>query len=170
MLYLAIFCRGFLSNLKTYAKLRNMKGTPWGAFFVIKEFYMLEDNTRKMNRLVMRCLAVCALAIFALLITYHLNIFRFNARLLWNIRILGFGTTLSPLLLYYLKVPDEFLKYYMTIAISILIGTLGCFNDVGIYITFILAPIASCLYFDPKFTAITTCISYMVMVGAVSIN
>lgn len=131
---------------------------------------MLEDNTRKMNRLVMRCLAVCALAIFALLITYHLNIFRFNARLLWNIRILGFGTTLSPLLLYYLKVPDEFLKYYMTIAISILIGTLGCFNDVGIYITFILAPIASCLYFDPKFTAITTCISYLVMVGAVYIN
>lgn len=131
---------------------------------------MLQDNTRKMNQLVMRCLAVCALAILALLITYHLNIFEFDARLLWSIRILGFGATLSPILLYYLKLPDEFLKYYMTIAISIFVGTLGCFNEVGIYITFILAPIASCLYFDPRFTAITTGISYLVMVSAVYIN
>jgi len=117
-----------------------------------------------------RSCAICVFSIIALLATYHLKIFDFDPKLLWSIRILGFGTSLSPLLLYFLKVPDEFLKYYMAICLSVFIGTMGCFNGIGIYITFVLVPIASCLYFDPKFTRICTVSSYVVMVISVYIN
>lgn len=130
----------------------------------------MKDNTQEINRKFARSLAICSLAIVALLILKKMHIFDFSGMLGVIIPVLGFVTTLSPIVLYYLKVSDNFLKYYMIIMLGILVGCLGCFNNIGIYITFVLAPLASCLYFDIKYTQFSAVFSYLVMVAAVYVN
>lgn len=115
-------------------------------------------------------MAVCALVLICLQILNALSVFDFDGALYAVITVLGFFVTLSPMLLFLMKVPDQFLKYYMFIAMAVFIGALGCFNNIGIYITFVLVPLASCQYFDEKFTHFCSVFSYIVMVVAVYIN
>lgn len=130
----------------------------------------MKDNTHIQNKKIAVTLALCALVLVCLQICNAMSIFNFNGTLYWVITVVGFFTTLSPMVLYLLRVPDKFLKYYMSIAMAVFIGALGCFNNIGIYITFVLVPIASCLYFDTKFTHFCSVFSYFVMVGAVYFN
>lgn len=131
---------------------------------------MLGDNTRKINGMIVRSLAVCSVLLLFLIGLKIIGIFNFDRDIILTIGILGMIATISPSILYKLKVPDDFLKYYMLFLISILIGALGRFNGIGIYITFVLVPIASCLYFDERLTMISSLWSYIVMVVSVYIN
>ena len=130
----------------------------------------MQDNTHIQNKKIAVTLALCALVLVCLQVCNALSIFNFKGALYWVITVVGFFTTLSPLALYLLKVPDKFLKYYMFIAMAVLIGAMGCFNNIGIYITFVLVPIASCLYFDANFTHFCSIFSYFVMAVAVYFN
>lgn len=47
---------------------------------------------------------------------------------------------------------------------AIFIGILGTNVGIGIYITYILVPVFSCLYFDPKFTKKISAFSYIIMI------
>lgn len=131
---------------------------------------MLQNNTRKINKMMAVTLAFCSLSMIALLVLNFLHIYQFEKNIILIISIIGFCTTLSPIILFKCKVSDEFLKYYMLFWMSILIGALGCFNGIGIYITFVLVPVASCLYFDRRFTMICSAFSYAMMCVAVYIN
>lgn len=131
---------------------------------------MFENNTHEMNKKMVTTLAVCALAMVALLVLKFFNVYNFNRGIIVLICTVGFFVTLSPLVLFSLKVPDRFLQSYMMIAMAVLIGGLGCFNKIGIYITFVVVPIASCLYFDWKFTIKCAVFSYIVMCISVYIN
>lgn len=130
---------------------------------------MFEKNTREINRRMVITFAVSSLLLLILLLLND-ALFHFNPMTVKIIVFLGIPLTLSPALLYSLKFPDNFVKYYMAISISILIGILGCFNDIGIYITFTLIPIASCMYFDAKYTLFCSIFSYFVMFFSVYIN
>lgn len=131
---------------------------------------MLQDNTKKINRMIAITLAICSFSMVSLLLLNLIGIFNFESRLIWIISSVGFVTTFSPIILYKCNVPDSFLKYYMFFLMAILVGLLGCFNGIGIYITFIAVPVASCLYFDRKFTWICSSFSYVVMCAAVYFN
>lgn len=128
------------------------------------------DNTHKLNKQIAITMAACTAFLVCLLLLDFFSVFNFSKRLMFAIPLVGFPTLISPLVLYLLKVPDKFLKYYMSVALSILIGMFGCFNDIGIYITFVLVPIASCLYFDICYTFFCSFFSYIVMVVAVYFN
>ena len=92
-----------------------------------------------------------------LLLLDFFAVFNFSEELMFAISLIGIPTLISPLILCFFKVPDKFLKYYMSVAMSVLIGMFGCFNDIGIYITFVLVPVASCLYFDVYYTDVLLC-------------
>lgn len=62
------------------------------------------------------------------------------------------------------------LKYYMLVMAALLIGLLGTNNHIGVYITYALVPIASCLYFDPALVVKTGIFSYLIMLWSVYIN
>ena len=131
---------------------------------------MFKDNTRQVNRVLAQSLLWCSLGLIALLITNYMGLFHFKTNLLMIIVIAGFMACCMPFILFKAGVPDNFLKYYIHISVSILIGLMGMNNSVGIYITFILVPIISCLYFDRRFTLIIEVISYCTMTLAVYVN
>ena len=131
---------------------------------------MFKDNTKQVNRVLAQSLLWCSLGLIALLITNYMGLFHFKMNLLMIIIIAGFMACCMPFILSKIGVPDNFLKYYIHISVSILIGLMGMNNSVGIYITFILVPIISCLYFDRRFTLIIGWISYCTMTLAVYVN
>jgi len=130
----------------------------------------MHDDTHKLNKQMAYTLAVCSLIVIGLEITKLLGLYSFSGTLGLLIPIIGFTTSLTPIILFYLKVPDEFLKYYMSVAMSTFVCVLGCYNGIGIYITFILVPVAGGIYFDTKYTAFCTFFSYILMVISVYFN
>lgn len=129
----------------------------------------MNKNMHRMNRDIAICMGACSLVMGCLLLCDFLGIFHFNNVLKAAI-LIGGPVCLSSIILWFCKVPDTFLKYYMSIVMALLVGTLGCFNGIGIYITFILVPVASCLYFDIRYTIFCSVFSYIVMVISLYIN
>lgn len=132
---------------------------------------LLDRNTKEINKKLSISLAVCSLMMWALILMSTVwPVFEFGKNLKLMIAILGSICTLSPLLLYILKVPDLFLKIYIMISIQVLVTMLGTQNAIGIYITFILVPIASCAYLEPIFNRIVTLVSYISMAISLYFN
>ena len=124
---------------------------------------MIKEGEREVNRILSTVLLICAGALITLILLVIMGIFNFSPRILRIIIIAGIPTTLFPKILYKLKVSDGFLKYYMLIMLSIFIGSLGTQTGIGIYITYIVVPLASCLYFSKRFTMYIGIISYFTM-------
>lgn len=116
-----------------------------------------------------RLLAVGSVVILILVIFSYLGIFEFGRNYTLIILIAGLIIALSPsILIHFLS--DNTMRYYMIILIAIFIGVLGTNNHIGIYITYALVPIYSCLYFEPAFTVKSSILSYICMVISVYIN
>lgn len=130
----------------------------------------MQQDIRRINRQMAKSLLWCSVLVTALLICKAVGFFDFSARLTIILAVVGYMTTLTPIILYKFKVPDRFLRVYMVVWMSLFIGSLGCFNDIGIYITFVLVPVSSCLYFDIDYTNFCCIFSYFVMVAAVYVN
>ena len=62
------------------------------------------------------------------------------------------------------------MKYYMLILVSIFIGILGTSKHIGVYITYILVPVFSCLYFEPHLVIKIGVFSYIIMTISIYIN
>ncbi|MCQ2524400.1 MAG: ATP-binding protein [Lachnospiraceae bacterium] len=127
-------------------------------------------NTKDLNRRIAKNLAISSFALIAILLLRVVRVLNLDSKVIMTISTLGILTTLSPIILSYLKVNDTFLKYYMFFILELTIGALGCSNKIGIFLTFIVVPLSSCLYFDKKFTLISSIYSYIVMCVAVYIN
>ena len=108
-------------------------------------------------------------AVLILVLLSHLGIFEFGRRYTEVIFVAGLITAISPHILIHF-VSDNVMRYLMMISVSLFIGVLGTSNHIGVYITYALVPIFSCLYFDPGFTVKMSIISYLVMVVSVYIN
>ncbi len=131
---------------------------------------MLKKNTHEVNIIIAKGLAVCSLAIITLLMMPYFGIYNFSTQLRIMLGVEGLLTTLSPIVFLKIGIKDEILKYYMLTMVSMLIGILGTDNSIGIYITYILVPVLSCLYFDKKFTLVVSVISYITMTFGVYFN
>lgn len=135
----------------------------------MREKDMFEKNTKQVNRIIARMFIVCTALIIFLVICSYFGVFEFGYRYTMIMLIAGLGITISPSILIRF-LPDNVMKYYMLIALSVFIGILGTNNHIGIYITYVLVPVFSCLYFDPGLTARIGAFSYVVMGIAVYIN
>lgn len=130
---------------------------------------MFEKNTKQVNRIISKIYALCSLVILFLVICSCLGVFEFGKQYTLILLIAGLIISISPsILIRYFS--DHAMKYYMMIILSIFIGILGTNNHIGIFMTYALAPIFSCLYFDPVFTGQISCLSYIVMAVAVYVN
>lgn len=130
---------------------------------------MFERNTRQVNRIIARIFAFGSIAILILVLCSCLGIFEFGKNYTLIVLIAGLIISLSPSILIRVLSPDV-MKNYMLIALAVFIGVLGTNNHIGIYITYALVPIFSCLYFDPKLILRTSVFSYLVMAAAVYVN
>lgn len=60
----------------------------------------------------------------------------------------------------------EITKYFGLISVAILIGIMATQFTVGIYITYMLIPILSCMYLDSRFTRNISILCYLIMICA----
>ncbi|MCQ2493543.1 MAG: diguanylate cyclase [Lachnospiraceae bacterium] len=132
---------------------------------------LLDQNTKEINKKLSISLAFCSIAMVALImLTTVFPVFDFGRTLIMMLAILGPICTLSPIVLYYLKTPDLFLKIYIMISMQVLVSMLGTQHAIGIYITFMLVPIASCAYLSKLFTGCCTVCSYVAMAFSLYFN
>lgn len=123
---------------------------------------MLEDNTRQVNKIMARIFLFCSLAMVFLVVCSWAGVFEFGINYTVIILIAGLIITVSPSILIHFM-SDSFMKHYMLIAAAVFIGILGTNNHIGIYITYIVAPVLSCLYFEPKLVVKTSIFSYIIL-------
>lgn len=64
------------------------------------------------------------------------------------------------------KVNPQCIKYFAVMSLEIVITVAATRARIGIYSTYILAPLLSCLYFDSKFTKRISVIGYVLMIIA----
>lgn len=131
---------------------------------------MIDNNTKVINELIAKSLAKCAIVLLVLLLLVPIGIFDFSKTIIFIIIFAGIPATLFPIVFLKLNVSDKFLQSYMLIALGIVVGLLGTQNGIGIYITYILVPLTSCLYLSKRFTLFISTICYFVMTIAVYIN
>lgn len=131
---------------------------------------MIDNNVRKVNELLAKALAYCAIALVILLLLIPAGIFNFSPVIVKIIIFAGIPATLFPIILFKIGIPDRILKHYMLIALGLVIGLLGTQNGIGIYMTYILVPLASCLYISKRFTMYIATFCYFVMAAALYVN
>lgn len=128
---------------------------------LISEDSFFEKNRQKMNQIVCKAMAYAFIAFPAMLIINAMGIFKFSNALIFALVIVGSFCTLSPVVVSRFVKNQVFIQYYALICIIVLVSYLGTRYHVGIYITFILASIVSCLYFEKKFTVQIVVLSYI---------
>lgn len=128
---------------------------------ILSEESFFDKNQRKMNKVVCKAIAYAFLAFPVMIILNAMGIFKFSDNLLVIMILVGAFCTLSPLIISKFVKNQVFLRYYSLICVIILISYLGTNYHVGIYITFALAPIISCLYFNKRFTVKIVGLSYL---------
>ncbi len=124
-----------------------------------KNFF--KKNEAEVNRLMCRILLGMILIFPVFFLMSALHIFKITFSELFNLLPFGLFCTVSPMILYKLKVPSAFLKYYSVIAIALFIVLMASNINIGIYITYVFAMALSCLYFDRVFTIKTAVIGYL---------
>lgn len=95
--------------------------------------------------------------------------FEFGTSYTYFVIIVGLLVSLSPKILSRF-LSDNIMKYYMFISAFVFISVMGANGHIGIYITYALVPIVSCLYFKESIVLSASAISYMVMLVSVYVK
>lgn len=130
---------------------------------------MFEKNTKAVNQILSKVYAVCSIVILALTFLSVLGVFEFGKKYTTILLFAGLIVSVSPGILIHF-VSDNVMKYYTLMITAVFIGVLGTNNHIGIYITFVLVPVFSCLYFDIKLLKQMSIFSYLIMALSVYIN
>lgn len=122
---------------------------------------LFEKNERQVNQIICKVMAY-AFCIFPIMLLINaFGLFKFSGGLTILLVIIGVVCCLSPIIVCKFVKNQKFIRYYVLISIILIVCVLGTEYYVGIYITFILAPLVSCMYFDKKFTSKILLIDYL---------
>lgn len=133
------------------------------------DFY--SDNEKLLNRLVSKILLWATLSAPLLMLGKFLNIF---SRLDYKSLLLIYGymmiVALTFKILCYLKPYSTALKYIVLILTEILVFLISINKGFSPFISYILVPLISCLYFNKKFSLHISIISYITMLLSILIR
>lgn len=130
---------------------------------------MFEKNTKQVNRMIANMFAAGSVVILILVICSEIGIFEFGRVYTRILLCAGLIIALSPSFLIHF-LPDHVIRYYMLGMAAVLIGFLGTNNHIGVYMTYALVPVVSCLYFEPKLVIKTGIFSYFIMLISVYLD
>ena len=130
---------------------------------------MFEKNTQQINRVIATMLAACSAAILAMIVLAEVGLFEFGTKYTLLLAILGPVVCILPKLLLRC-LPSCFMKYYMMLTVAVFIGLIGTNAHIGVYITYALVPVLSCLYFEPPFVLKASTFSYIVMIASIFVS
>lgn len=126
---------------------------------------MFEENTKQVNEFLSRLFIRLTPALLVLAGLSALGIFEFGTTYCILLVVTGCFVAFTPRLLIR-RLPPGALKHYMIFTMALFIGILATNNKIGVNITYLLAPLLSCLYFDPKLVLHSSALSYVFMIGA----
>lgn len=118
-------------------------------------------NERQVNATVCKYLVVVFFLFPVMLLLDAVGLFKFSSNAQIAMVCLGSFCTVSPFVLSKFIDNQTFLKYYILICVIVLTSFLGTEYYVGVYMTFMLAPIISCMYFDKVLTSKTIVLAYV---------
>ena len=122
---------------------------------------LFETNERQVNATVCKYLAIVFIFFPVMLLLNVAGIFKFSSHVQITLICLGSFCTVSPFVLSKFIDNQVFLKYYILICVIALTSTLGAEYYVGVYMTFMVAPIISCMYFDKVLASKTILLAYL---------
>lgn len=122
-----------------------------------------EQNDEKVNKRLTRLLMWMTLVFPVLFILTAVGIFWIDYGALIRLTIIGCFCTIGPFVMYKMGMPVKVMKYVSILAVGILVMLLGMNSAIGIYITFGIAQLFSCMYFDKKFTIKISILTYVLL-------
>ncbi len=128
-----------------------------------KQMDFFELNDKKVNKRMTKVLLWMTLVFPALFILTAVGVFWIDYGDLTRLSIIGCFCTIGPFVLQKLGVPVKIMKYVGVLAVGFIIMLLGMNSAIGIYITFGMAQLFSCMYFDKKFTIKISIITYVLL-------
>lgn len=120
-----------------------------------------EQNDAKVNKRMTKVLLWMTLVFPALFGLTAAGIFWIEYSALTRLSIIGVFCTCGPFVLQKLGVPVKVMKYVGVLAVGTIVMLLGMNSSVGIYMTYGIALLFSCMYYDKTFTIIIAVISYI---------
>lgn len=122
-----------------------------------------EENDAKVNKRMTKVLLWMTLVFPALFGLTAAGIFKINYGDLTRLSCIGVVCTVGPFVLQKLGVPVKVMKYVGVLAVGFIVMLLGMNSSVGIYMTYGLALLFSCMYYDKKFTIKISVITYFML-------
>lgn len=128
-----------------------------------KNMDFFEQNDAKVNKRMTKVLLWMTLVFPALFVLTAAGIFWIDYGDLTRLTIIGSFCTVGPFIMQKLGAPVKVMKYVGVLAVGFIIMLLGMNIAIGIYITFGMAQLFSCMYFDKKFTVKISVITYILL-------
>lgn len=126
-----------------------------------KQAAFFEQNDAKVNKRMTKVLLWMTLVFPALFGLTAAGIFWIDYGDLTQLSIIGVFCTIGPFVLQKLGVPVKVMKYVGVLAVGFIVMLLGMNSSVGIYMTYGIALLFSCMYYDKKFTITIAVITYI---------
>lgn len=120
-----------------------------------------EQNDANVNKRMTKVLLWMTLVFPALFALTAAGIFWIDYGALTRLSIIGVFCTVGPFILQKLGVPVKIMKFIGVLAVGLIVMLLGMNSAVGIYMTYGIALLFSCMYYDKKFTIIIAVITYV---------
>lgn len=123
-----------------------------------------EENDVKVCKRLTKVLRWMTLVFPVLFLATAAGIFQIKYDDLAILSALGCVCTLGPGVFQKIGVPVRIMKYVSVISVGLVVMLLGGNSAVGIYMTYGLAMLFSCMFFDTKFTKQISAISYVFLI------
>lgn len=153
------------NKVNYYAKrhLQRLKGT----LDMEAQLDFFEQNDEKVNKRLTKVLLWMTLVFPVLFVLTAAGIFWIDYGALIRLTIIGCFCTIGPFVLSKLNVPVKVMKYVGVLSVGFIVMLLGMNSSIGIYITFGIAQLFSCMYFDKKFTIKISILTYVLLFAAI---
>ncbi len=125
-----------------------------------------ELNDRKVCKRLSKVLFWMTLVFPVLFLATALGVFQIQYGDLAVLSAIGCVCTIGPSVLQRLGTPARMMKYISVLAVGFVVMLLGGNSAIGIYMTYGLAMLFSCMFFDKKFTLRIAIISYFFLIAS----
>lgn len=131
-----------------------------------EQMNFFEQNDRKVCKRLAKVLLWMTLVFPILFLATALGVFQIQYDDLALLSIPGCICTLGPSALQKIGVPVKAMKYISVLAVGFVVMLLGGNSAIGIYMTYGLAMLFSCMFFDKKFTLRIAVVSYFFLIAS----
>ena len=123
---------------------------------------MTDRNIKQTNKIVLKILVGYSAVIAVLALLSLFGVLHLGTGYAIGMLILGLTLALLPELLLR-RLPEQIMKYSMIVSVVLLLSLVGANAHINIYMSYVTAPLLSCLYLDRRFLTRTALLSYIAM-------